>query len=175
MTKECAPVLAAAVSIGWRRASPYEGGYRISRHVTRAPRQRLQWPMLYHGSNDNIRVAAAQSSKSANVEPLTQDGGALKNGDTPKPGVSPAHPSLGHAVLEIVKHVVAATAAFLVIFAIAIALDLLAKLLLKQEILEKDSTLYFTLVGVKYALLFVDVALLTVFLLKFSWRAARSF
>jgi hypothetical protein len=86
-----------------------------------------------------------------------------------------AHKSLGKALVELTKHVLAATTAFLVIFAVAIALEHLAKYLIAVSVVEKDSVLFWALLGVKYVLLLADISLLIVFLAKFGIRAARSF
>jgi len=67
------------------------------------------------------------------------------------------------------------TGAFLIVFAVAIGLDLLVRALKHIDLIEKGTPLEWSLIGAKYSLLAADLALLGVLLVKYGWRAARKF
>jgi hypothetical protein len=72
-------------------------------------------------------------------------------------------------------HTLAAATAFVVILVFAIALDQLAKFLLRAEMVEAKSGWYWLLIGGKYLLLLSDAILFVIFLWKAGKRAAQKF
>jgi hypothetical protein len=81
--------------------------------------------------------------------------------------------SIVRTLWELVSHIILVTAAFLVILIFAIALDQLLHWLHSIGLLEKGTPLEWGLIGAKYALFSMDIALLGVLLCKYGWRAAR--
>ncbi len=83
--------------------------------------------------------------------------------------------SAAGAFVELVKHIVLITGAFLIIFAVAIGLDQLIQFLLRHQIVKEATPLEWALLGAKYAILVTDLALLGVLLYKFGRRAVAKF
>lgn len=76
---------------------------------------------------------------------------------------------------ELTRHILLVTGAFLIIFSVAIGLELLVRALIKINWIQAGTFLEWSLLGAKYALLTADLCLLAVLLGKYSWRAAKKF
>jgi hypothetical protein len=86
-----------------------------------------------------------------------------------------AGPSYGEAFWELAQHVVMVTASFLLIFAVAIGIDQLVRLLSMLKLVSSGTPLEWALLGAKYFLLAGDLVMLAALLIKFGYRAIRKF
>jgi hypothetical protein len=67
------------------------------------------------------------------------------------------------------------TASFLLIFAVAIGIDQLVRLLSLLKLVSSGTPLEWALLGAKYFLLAGDLVMLAALLIKFGYRAIRKF
>jgi len=88
---------------------------------------------------------------------------------------APIESSYGEAFWELARHVVIITASFLLIFAVAIGIDQLVKLLAFLKLVSSGTPLEWALLGAKYFILAGDLVMLSALLIKFGYRAIRRF
>jgi len=77
-------------------------------------------------------------------------------------------PSLGRAIVQLVKHSLLLTVAFVVLAAIAITVDQAIAAVVAKKLVEKDTAFYTSLLVVKWVLYGVDLLLLALIVIKFT-------
>lgn len=82
--------------------------------------------------------------------------------------------ALAKIVPELAVHILATTAAFLLIFGAALFLDVLVDWLIHNKIVEYGTGIYWALWSAKYILLMADLTFLIVLVYKLTLRAIKN-
>lgn len=73
-------------------------------------------------------------------------------------------------LIELAKHILLTTLAFLMIFGVAIGLDWLIRVLEEHGYVKSQTPILWALYGAKYIILAADSTLLIVLVIKLTWR-----